>query len=62
MYNFYRSNCIDIWDYNEIANYKFSDFVRPLHFKGGRKYIIDHELNLRQKIDTWGKIFEGSFV
>lgn len=59
MYNFYRSQQVDIWDYNEITNFDYSQFTQPLRFKGGRKYIVDNELDLNHKIDMWNKVFEA---
>lgn len=59
MYNFYKSQQVDIWDYNEIANFDYSEFIQPLKFKGGRKYIVDNELDLNHKIDMWNKVFEA---
>lgn len=58
MYNFYRSQQVDIWDYNEIANFDYSEFIQPLKFKGGQKYIVENELDLEHKIDMWNKVFE----
>ncbi len=59
MYNFYRSQQVDIWDYNEIINFDYNEFTQPLRFKGGRKYIVDNELDLNHKIDMWNKVFEA---
>lgn len=58
MYNFYKSQQVDIWDYNEIANFDFDKFMQPLRFKGGQKYIVENELDLAHKIDMWNKVFE----
>ncbi len=58
MYNFYKSQQVDIWDYNEIINFDYSEFTQPLRFKGGRKYVVANELDLNHKIDMWAKVFE----
>ncbi len=60
MYDFFRNQKVDIWDYNEVANYQYRDFVQPLRFKGGLKYIADNELNLNNKKCMWNKVFEFS--
>lgn len=59
MYDFYKSQKIDIWDYYEIDKFDYCDFIQPLKFKGGRKYIVDNELNLKHKVDMWNKVFEA---
>jgi hypothetical protein len=59
MYDFYKSQKIDIWDYYEIDKFDYCDFIQPLKFKGGRKYIVDNELNLKHKVDMWNKVFES---
>lgn len=59
MYDFYSSQQVDIWDYNEIDNLDYSEFIQPLRFKGGRKYIVDNELDLKHKINMWDKVFKA---
>ncbi|OJG09660.1 hypothetical protein RU93_GL000643 [Enterococcus aquimarinus] len=59
MYNFYRSQNIDIWDYNKIKNLSFHEFIKPLNYKNGTKYIAENELNLEHKIEMWNKVFKA---
>ena len=56
MYDFYKSQNINICDYNEIQNLNFKDFINPINMKEGRNYMVA-ELDKEKKIEMWSKVF-----
>ncbi|MDN5290074.1 MAG: hypothetical protein PWQ06_313 [Anaerophaga sp.] len=59
MYDFYNSKNIDIWNYNNVVDMDYNEFVKPLNRNNGRNFIIENEFDLGKKIDMWNKVFEA---
>lgn len=59
MYDFYRSEDINICDYNDIQEYDFETFIESVNMKNAKKHIISNELNLTKKIEIWSQVFNA---
>lgn len=59
MYNFYRTQGIEINDYYKIKNIDFSEFINSVNMDTAEEYVINNELNKSKKIEMWSKVFNA---
>jgi dTDP-N-acetylfucosamine:lipid II N-acetylfucosaminyltransferase len=60
MYEYFKSQGINICDYYKIATMDFDSFTEPVDMKKAKELIQSKATNIDQKIEMWKKVFDAS--
>jgi hypothetical protein len=62
MYNFFRSQGIDITDYKQIMNMEFCDFIKPVDMQHAKNYIGKYINNSDLRVAQWNEVFNAELT
>lgn len=60
MYEYYKSQNIEICNYNQIDKIDFDMFSKPVDMKKAKQFVKSHYINKENNIERWQKIFNLS--
>lgn len=62
MFKYFREKCINIGKYEDIENMVFEELISQCkpELSNGKRYIIQHHLNLEKKVEMWSEVFNSN--
>jgi len=60
MYEYYKSQNIEICDYNQIDKIDFDRFSKPVGMENAKRFVKSQATNKEKKIEMWQRVFDLS--